>query len=79
MQAKRTRRPLRPETIRKAQEALPATREELAQALGVVRSQSNAIAKYLLENGYAHEWESRLTSKGRLEPILHATEKVPYA
>lgn len=61
-------------TITRALAALPATREELAAALGVKEAQANAIARQLLGTHQAEEWGSRLTSKGTLAPILQAKE-----
>lgn len=66
-----------PATITRALAALPATREELAAALGVKEAQANAIARQLLGTHKAEEWGSRLTSKGTLAPILQAKEATP--
>ncbi len=63
-----------PATITRALAALPATREELATALGVKEGQANAIARELLTTHRAGEWGSRLTSKGTLAPVLQAKE-----
>ncbi len=61
-------------TITRALAALPATREELAERLGVKEGQANAIARELLCTHQAEEWGSRLTSKGTLAPVLQAKE-----
>ena len=61
-------------TITRALAALPATRAELATALGVKEGQANAIARQLLGTHQAEEWGSRLTTKGTLAPILQAKE-----
>ena len=61
-------------TITRALAALPATREELAERLGVKEGQANAIARELLRTHQAEEWSSRLTSKGTLAPVLQAKE-----
>ena len=61
-------------TITRALSRLPATREELAAALGVKEGQANAIARQLLGTHQAEEWGSRLTSKGTLAPVLQAKE-----
>lgn len=63
-----------PATITRALAALPATREELAERLGVKEAQANSIARQLLGTHQAEEWGSRLTSKGTLAPILQAKE-----
>lgn len=63
-----------PTTTARALSALPATREELATALGVKEGQANTIARQLLCTHQAEEWGSRLTSKGTLAPILQAKE-----
>ena len=64
-------------SITRALSHLPATREELATALGVKEGQANAIARELLTTHQAEEWGSRLTSKGTLAPILQAKEAMP--
>ena len=51
-------------TITRALAALPATREELAERLGVKEGQASAIARELLGTHQAEEWGSRLTSRG---------------
>ena len=66
-----------PTTITRALSALPATRDELAAALGVKEAQGNAIAKHLIDRRYAEEWGSRLTGKGTLAKILIPTGKQP--
>lgn len=66
-----------PTTITSAISRLPATREELAAALGVKEAQGNAIAKHLIDQRYAEEWGSRLTGKGTLAKILISTGKQP--
>ena len=63
-----------PTAITRALAALPATREELATALGVKEGQANTIARQLLGTHQAEEWGSRLTSKGTLAPVLQAKE-----
>lgn len=63
-----------PATITRALSALPATREELAERLGVKEAQANAIARQLLGTHQAEEWGSRLTSKGTLAPVLQVKE-----
>lgn len=68
-----------PETISKAQAALPATRAELAERLALKRGSVDRIAKGLIKHGYAHEWGSQLTDKGTLVPIIHSTGKDPTA
>lgn len=64
-----------PATITRALYHLPATREELAAALGVKEAQGNAVAKHLIDQRYAEEWGTRLTTKGTLAPILCPTGK----
>ena len=66
---------MRAETITRAQAQLPATREELEQRLGLKPGSSQHIVKHMLANGYAREWGDKLTAKGNLVPILHATDK----
>jgi hypothetical protein len=66
---------MKPETITRAQAALPATRAELAQRLGLKNPQY--VVKHLLDGGYATEWGDKLTESGNLTKILHATEKKP--
>ena len=68
---------MRAETIARAQAQLPATREELEQRLGLKPGSGQHIAKHMLANGYAREWGDKLTSRGTLTAVLHATEKVP--
>lgn len=68
---------MRAETITRAQAKLPATREELEQRLGLKPGSSQHIVKHMLREGYAREWGDRLTAKGTLAPILHATDKTP--
>lgn len=68
---------MRAETITRAQAQLPATREELEQRLGLKPGSGQHIAKHMLREGYAREWGDRLTAKGTLAPILHATDKTP--
>lgn len=68
---------MRSSTITRAQAALPATRAELAERLGVAEAQANAVAKHLLVHRYAEEWGTKLTDKGTLAPILNATTKTP--
>ena len=68
---------MRKETIDKALAHLPATRAELAERLGVKEAQANSIAKHLLEQRYAEEWDSKPTAKGTLARILCTTGKVP--
>lgn len=68
---------MRAETITRAQAQLPATREELEQRLGLKPGSGQHVAKHMLREGYAREWGDRLTAKGTLAPILHATDKTP--
>ena len=68
---------MRAETITRAQAQLPATREELEQRLGLKPGSSQHIVKHMLANGCAREWGDKLTSRGTLTAVLHATEKVP--
>lgn len=68
---------MRPETIARAQAQLPATREELDQRLGLKPGSSQHIVKHMLREGYAREWGDKLTTRGTLTAVLHATEKVP--
>lgn len=68
---------MRKETIEKAISHLPATRAELATALGVQGVQGNRIAKHLIEHRYAEEWGQKVNDKGVWAPVLIATEKVP--
>lgn len=68
---------MRADTVRRALATLPATREEMAERLGIVRSRANAQARYLLRQRYAEEWGSRLSKNGELLPVLQPTGKVP--
>lgn len=68
---------MRPDTIRRAQAALPATREELAQRLGCGAAWAGQVAAHLIQHQYAREWGSKLTAAGTLAPILEPTEKRP--
>ena len=61
-------------TITRALAALPATRAELAAALGVGQVQAGCIAKYMIDNRYAEEWGTKLTDKGTLAPVLQVRE-----
>lgn len=66
-----------PKTISRAQAALPATRGELAERLTLKRGSVDRIVQGLIKQGYAHEWGDKLTDKGTLVPVIHATEKRP--
>ena len=68
---------MKPETIARAQALLPATREELAQRLGLKPGCGQRVAKHMLREGYAREWGDKMTSRGTLTAVLHAAEKVP--
>lgn len=68
---------MRADTITRAQDQLPATRDELEQRLGLKPGSSQHVVRHMLANGYAHEWGSKLTARGTLVPILHATDKRP--
>ena len=68
---------MRADTITRAQAQLPATREELEQRLGLKPGSSQHIVKHMLANGYARKWGDKLTAKGTLAPVLHATDKTP--
>lgn len=68
---------MRAETIARAQAQLPATREELEQRLGLKPGSGQHVAKHMLRAGYAREWGDKLTTRGTLTAVLHATEKVP--
>lgn len=68
---------MRAETITRAQAQLPATREEMEQRLGLKPGCGHRVAKHMLREGYAREWGDKLTPRGTLTAVLHATEKVP--
>lgn len=68
---------MRAETIARAQALLPATREELAQRLGLKPGCGQRVAKHMLREGYAREWGDKLTNKGTLAPVIHSTGKTP--
>ena len=68
---------MRADTITRAQAQLPATREELEQRLGLKPGSGQHVAKHMLREGYAREWGDKLTTRGTLTAVLHATEKVP--
>ena len=68
---------MRADTIIRAQAVLPATREEMEQRLGLKPGSGQHVAKHMLREGYAREWGDKLTSRGTLTAVLHATEKVP--
>ena len=68
---------MRAETITRAQAQLPATREEIEQRLGLKPGSGQHTVRHMLSKGYAREWGDKLTAKGTLAPILHATDKKP--
>lgn len=68
---------MRAATITRAQAQLPATREELEQRLGLKPGSGQHVVQHMLREGYAREWGDKLTSRGTLTAVLHATEKVP--
>ena len=68
---------MRADTITRAQAQLPATREEMEQRLGLKPGSCRHVVQHMLSKGYAREWGDKLTSRGTLTAVLHATEKVP--
>ena len=68
---------MRADTITRAQAQLPATREEMEQRLGLKPESGRHVVQHMLSKGYAREWGDKLTAKGTLAPILHATDKTP--
>lgn len=68
---------MRADTIARAQAQLPVTREELEQRLGLKPGSGQHVVKHMLRCGYATEWGDRLSSRGTLVPVLHATDKQP--
>ena len=68
---------MRADTIIRAQAVLPATREEMEQRLGLKPGSCRHVVRHMLSKGYAREWGDKLTPRGTLTAVLHATEKVP--
>lgn len=63
---------MKPETTARALACLPATREELAERLGMSYRWASLIARHLLAKKLAEEWGSGVTRAGTLRPVLRA-------
>jgi hypothetical protein len=68
---------MRPLTITRALACLPCTAAELGPKMGRSESWGRHIAPTLVRERYAEYNGDKLTDKGTLAPVLHATGKQP--